>query len=96
MKLFWTRLAISDLNSAYDYIAQENPSAAIDVIDHIQKAANILSQHPELGRHGRVEGTRELIISGTPFIISYRIKDKRIEVLAVIHGARRWPDAFPE
>ena len=94
MKLFWTRLAISDLNSTYDFIAQENLSAAIRVIDRIQKAAAVLSQNPDIGRPGRVDGTRELIISGTPFIMPYQIKGKRVEVLAVIHGARRWPDAF--
>ncbi|HBL15236.1 MAG: hypothetical protein A2X36_03175 [Elusimicrobia bacterium GWA2_69_24] len=92
MKPAWTRLALADLDNAYRYIAEENPSAALRVIARIEKAVAALRRHPELGRPGRVGGTRELIIPGTPFIAAYRIKDKRLEVLAVIHGARRWPE----
>ncbi|MFB3924235.1 MAG: type II toxin-antitoxin system RelE/ParE family toxin [Terriglobia bacterium] len=94
MKLRWTRLAIEDLNHAHDYIAARNPSAAHSVISRIQSALHALHVHPLIGRKGRVEGTRELVISGTPFIVAYRIGRARIEVLAVIHGARRWPDTL--
>ena len=94
MKIRWTRLAVEDLNLAYEYIATENPSAARAVIARIESAVNVLRAHPEIGRSGRVEGTRELIISGTPFIVAYRIARNRVEILAVIHGARRWPTSF--
>lgn len=94
MKVVWTRLALSDLNSAYDYIAVENPSAAARVVEKIEKALTALSRHPEIGRPGRVEGSRELVVSGTPFIAPYRVKAKRIEILAFIHGSRRWPEEF--
>ena len=94
MKIAWTRLAIEDLNHAYDYIAVERPSAARHTAQQIEKAIQSLSRHPEIGRAGRVEGTRELIVPGTPFIVPYRIKGNRIEILAVIHGARRWPDSL--
>lgn len=92
MKLAWTRLALADLDSAYAYIADENPSAAARSIERIRKALEAVRRHPEIGRPGRVEGTRELIVPGTPFIVAYRPKAKRIEILSVIHGARRWPD----
>ncbi|MDD5305154.1 MAG: type II toxin-antitoxin system RelE/ParE family toxin [Elusimicrobia bacterium] len=92
MKVVWTRLALKDLDSAYGYISDENPSAAVRTIEKIRKAVVSVSRHPEMGRPGRVEGTRELIIPGTPFIVAYRVKAKRIELLSVIHGARRWPD----
>jgi addiction module RelE/StbE family toxin len=92
VKVAWTRLALKDLDSAYGYIADENPSAAARTIERIRKAVTAVSRHPEIGRPGRVEGTRELIIPGTPFIVAYRVKAKRIELLSVIHGARRWPD----
>jgi len=94
VKLAWTRLALADLDSAYAYIADENPSAAVRSVERIRKALEAVGRHPEIGRPGRVEGTRELIISGTPFIVAYRAKAKRIEILSVIHGARRWPDAL--
>jgi toxin ParE1/3/4 len=46
------------------------------------------------GQHGRVEGTREVILSGTPYIAAYKVEDARIVILAIIHGARRWPKKF--
>lgn len=92
MKLAWTRLAIADLHRAHDFIAAESPRAASSVIDRIEKSAAMLLRHPLLGRPGRVEGTRELIVVETPFVIPYRVKGDRIQILAVIHGARRWPD----
>jgi len=94
VRVAWTPLAIEDLNSAYEYIAAENPSAAAAIIERIRSAVNALRAHPELGRKGRVEGTRELVISGTPFVIPYRVRRNRVEVLAVIHAARRWPESF--
>lgn len=92
MKFAWTRLALSGLGSAYDYIAEEDPSAAVRMIEKIETALKAVARHPQIGRPGRVEGTRELVIPGTPFIVPYRVKAKRIEILALIHGARRWPE----
>lgn len=94
MRLRWTRLALEDLNYAFEYVAAENPSAACAIIGRIEAAVNALRAYPDLGRPGRIEGTRELVIAGTPFLILYRIAKGRIEVLAVIHGARRWPDSL--
>lgn len=94
MKIVWTRLAISDLEQAYNYIAQSNPDAAVNTIERIQKAIDTLSLYPQIGRSGRVTGTRELVVSGTPFIVAYRIQSEQVEILAVIHGARRWSDSF--
>ena len=94
MKVRWTRLALDDLNHAREYIEVENPAAAEKVIERIKKAVSFLSRHPELGRSGRVVGTRELVIPGTPFVLPYRVSKTRVEILALIHGARRWPDSF--
>ncbi|MFI5362747.1 MAG: type II toxin-antitoxin system RelE/ParE family toxin [Elusimicrobiota bacterium] len=92
MTVVWTRLALADLDSACDYIAEERPGSAATVIDRIEKAIEILRRHPEIGRPGRVAGTRELLVPGTPFMAAYRVNEKRVEVLSLIHGARRWPD----
>jgi toxin ParE1/3/4 len=53
-----------------------------------------LADHPEIGRPGRIPGTRELVITNTPFVVPYRVRGDLIEVLSVFHGARRWPDSF--
>lgn len=94
VKLLWTRLAIADLTHAHDFIASENTAAAIHLIERIEKSLEILSHHPELGRPGRVKGIRELIVPGTPFVIPYRTHSQRIEILAVLHGARKWPETL--
>ncbi len=94
MKLLWTPLALEDLNSAYEYIAAENPSAAAAVVERMEAAIKALRAHPNLGRAGRVEGTRELVIAGTRFLVPYRVGKKQVEIPALIHAARRWPSSF--
>ena len=73
----------------------DNPTAAKRVVETIFDAVHDqLSAFPESGRVGRVEGTRELVVSNSPFLVPYRIKDGVIEVLGVHHGSRRWPESF--
>lgn len=94
MKIKWLRLALDDLDEIYDYIYKDNPGASKKVIQIIYNTINKLKTHPEIGRPGRVLGTKELYISGIPFIVPYRIKDNYIEVLRVLHTSREWPDTF--
>jgi toxin ParE1/3/4 len=89
--LKWTRPAIKDLRDAGDFIALDNPTAADRMADRVKEAVEYLIQYPNIGRSGRVRGTRELIISGTPLIVVYRIKTPAIEILRVLHHARKWP-----
>lgn len=63
-------------------------------MERVESALKALKGHPEMGRPGRVEGTRELVIPGTPFIVAYRCFKKRLEILGFIHAARRWPERF--
>src|SRR6185437_16306940 len=65
-------------------------------IERIRTAVERLSEFPALGRPGRVEGTRGLVVSGTPYIIPYRIKDDVVQIITILHSAQRWPDRFPE
>lgn len=76
-----------------DYIAQDNPSAAVSLDEEIERQMDMLADHPLMGREGRVKGTRELVIGRSPFIAVYRVKKKRIEVLRILHGAQQWPKA---
>ncbi len=94
MKIVWTQLALQDLHQVRNYIAVDSPQAADETMKRIGEAVETLILHPNLGRLGRVRGTRELIVVGTPYLIPYRIKKTRIEILAVIHGSRRWPEDF--
>jgi len=91
VKVRWTRLAVADLDSAYEYIAADDSAAALRVVERVEKAVAVLSRHPEAGRAGRIRGIRELVVSGTPFIVPYRITRDAIQVLAVIHTSRKWP-----
>jgi len=83
-----------DKDSLIDYIAQDNLRAAIGVGDEIERQVNLLADHPKLGRIGRVRGTRELVISGTPYITAYKISGDNIYILRVLHGARNWKKQF--
>jgi toxin ParE1/3/4 len=91
LKIFWTRLALQDLQHTWNYIAADNPEAADRMMERIAKAVDDLFSYQKLGRLGRAKGTRELVVVGTPYVIAYRIKKERIEILAVLHGSRRWP-----
>lgn len=89
--LVWLRRAIADRDAQLEYIAQDNLHAAIDQGDRIAYQVGQLVQHPKMGRVGRKQGTRELVISRTPFIVVYRLKGERIELLRLLHGSQRWP-----
>ncbi len=89
--LVWLKRALNDRDAQLDYIAKDNPLAAVAQGDHIDDQIDQLLQHPKMGRPGRTQGTRELVISRTPFIVVYRIKGKRIELLRLLHGAQKWP-----
>ena len=91
MELRWTPSALRDLDDAGDYLAQDNMSAAAGMGRRVQEAVEYLEKHPALGRSGRLPATRELVVSGTPFIVVYRVRLDRIQVLCVLHHASKWP-----
>ena len=95
MNILWSPEAIEDLNSVRAYIAEYNPSAARTVVLHIlHSIEQLLPDNPQIGRPGRVPGTRELVIPKTPFIVPYRSQRNVIQILRVYHGARRWPESL--
>lgn len=91
MKIRFTRLALEDLDSAYAFVAETSPGAAATLIERIERAIEGLRAFPERGRPGRIDGTRELVVPRTPFVVPYRVGSRTIDVLAVIHASRRWP-----
>jgi toxin ParE1/3/4 len=92
MTVRWTPTALRDLDSLHSYIADDNTAAALAVLETVVAGIDALARHPEMGRKGRVAGTRELVIA--PYVVAYRAGKTAIEILAIIHGARRWPDSF--
>lgn len=94
MRIRWTRTALADLEAIGDFIARDNPAAAQRIVVGLVASIDKLRDHPNLGRPARLSGTRELVVAGTPYIAPYRVRGDEIEVLAVFHGARRWPGAF--
>ena len=95
MKLIWSPQSLHDLTAVHAYISQEDPEAARAVVLRIVSLVEEkLPGLPHIGRPGRVEGTRELVVPGTPFIVPYRVKSQTVEILRIYHAARRWPSAF--
>lgn len=94
MRVRWTRGALRDLASAFEYIARDRPEAARRVATTIHDAVARLGDNPALGRRGRIPGTRELIVPGLPYIVPYRVSGEVVEILSVFHAARKWPESF--
>ena len=91
MRIVWSRRALRHLRQLRDYIAQDNPDAAARVAETLLAGLELLAEHPHLGRPGRVFGTRELVVPATPYVIPYRVRGGRLELIAVLHGRQKWP-----
>ncbi len=96
MKVKWTHPALADLIEAQTYISQENPQAAQNVAQKVWDTSQKLADNPEIGREAHVEGTREWVVGQTPYLIVYRVKDKKIEILRVWHAKRNWQEEDTE
>lgn len=94
MKVRWRRNAQLDLIEIDMHIRQDSPQAANRVISAICREVDQLTKAPLMGRPGRLEKTRELVVSKLPYIIAYEISSSAIEILAVVHTARLWPEDF--
>lgn len=91
MRLEWTLKAIGDLREAGAFILSDNPGAARRMAERVREAAEYLIEQPNMGRPGRVINTRELVVSGTPFILIYRVRGGAVQILRVLHHSQKWP-----
>lgn len=91
MKIEWLPTAEYDLDSQIAYIAERNPRAAIQAGDSVEASIARLADFLQGARLGRVVGTRELVVSGTPFVVVYRVEPDAVAILRVLHGAQLWP-----
>ena len=82
------------LEDVREWIGADNPAAAARMVARIRTAVERLATVPGAGRPGRVAGTRELVISGTPYLVPYRVKGDAVQIITILHSAQRWPDRF--
>lgn len=94
MRLKWTRAANRDLDAVEQFIGRDNPRAAIETVLEIIRLVGMLSEHPGIGRPGRVDTTRELVIAGLPYVVAYAHQGDTVTILRVLHGAMKWPKRF--
>ncbi len=94
MEIVWREVALDSLQRIRAHIARDNPGAAERVRERILSAIRNLADMPNMGRPGRVEDTRELVVSGTPYIVAYTVLDDQVVIIAVQHSAQKWPDRF--
>lgn len=95
MKIRWLLRASNSLEAIVDFVAQDNPSAADILAKKIRNATVSLKDFPEMGKPGRIAGTRELIVPSTPYIIPYRIREDEVQILHVVHASRKWEGGWP-
>ena len=91
MKVVWSPRAIHHLIAIRRYIEKDSDKSAALIAGRILDAIELLRTLPQMGRPGRLTGTRELVISGTPYIVPYRVRREWLELLAVFDGRRQWP-----
>jgi toxin ParE1/3/4 len=93
-KIRWSPSAEGDLLELLRFIGASDIPAAFKVYDEIREQSSVLEAYPFIGRSGRVAGTRELVVTRTPYIIAYRVSSEGVDILRVLHGARKWPTRF--
>jgi len=94
MKVIWSAASVRQLQESFDFLEGESFAMAIATRRRILETAKLLGQMPNSGRTGRVRGTREAVIPRTPFIVVYQVGADALEILAIWHGARLWPESF--
>ncbi|MDR0780835.1 MAG: type II toxin-antitoxin system RelE/ParE family toxin [Pseudomonadales bacterium] len=90
MELRWTPEAIQNRETIYDYVEANNPIAALALDELFEEKAGRLVDHPDLGRPGRVAGTREWVAHQN-YILVYDVAGDMVRVLHVLHASRQWP-----
>lgn len=93
MKLLWTPRALAEIDAIFACVAASDRNVADRLTFEIEARVARLADCPDMGRPGRVEGTREYVVVGTNYILPYRVHDGRVEILAALHTSREWPES---
>ena len=91
MRMRWTEGANGNLDQVEEYIAQDNPPAAVATVNKIIEAAQMLTDYPTVGKRGRERGTRELVVADLPYIINYAVHREELVIIRVLHTAMKYP-----
>jgi toxin ParE1/3/4 len=94
MPIVWLAAAVQDVLAIRIFVAEQDPQAAQKIAFRIDQAVEQLGTMPNMGRPGRIFGTRERVISGTAFLAIYRIRDGRVEILRILHGRQPLPESL--
>jgi plasmid stabilization system protein ParE len=89
MKIRYKARAVRHIKAIHDYIAQNDAAAAQRVLQRIEYSINGLLILPFSGRPGVVAGTRILVVPGIPYVVIYRLRQQDVDIIAVLHTARR-------
>lgn len=90
MRLVWRPIAREDRAAIMDYIAQDNPAAALELDELIEARTAALIERPRLYKPGRIKGTREMVIRPN-YVVVYQEDGKTVTILRVLHAAQQWP-----
>lgn len=92
MKIVWRPMAEADRENIFDYIAQDNPRAALELDEDFKARVEIAARNPKLYKAGRVRGTREIVVRPN-YVIVFGMEDESsmVIVLSVLHAAQKWP-----
>ncbi len=94
MRVRWLRRTLKNFDEEAAYIARDDPRAAARLVERIVASVERLADYPASGRPGRVPGTRELLVTDTPYLVPYRVRGETVEILRVFHGVRKRPGEF--
>jgi addiction module RelE/StbE family toxin len=94
MRVRWLRTALRNLDDEATYISEDDPAAALRVVQRVMQAVALLEEQPGIGRPGRVPGTRELLVPRTRYLVPYRVRGQTIEILRVFHMSRSLPERW--
>lgn len=88
IEITWSPRALARLQEIRAFVARDKPDAAARLATRIVSLVEALREHPYLGRAGSEPGVRELVVGGTPYLIFYRVRGKRVTILTIWHGAQ--------
>jgi toxin ParE1/3/4 len=91
VRVFRALSAKADLDAIAEYFGTRNVAATLAMLDRIVTAEDLLAIHPRIGHPGRAPGTREFVVSGTPFVLVYSVDGEMLTVLRVLHTQQQWP-----
>ena len=88
LEIVWSALARKRLQEIRDSVAKDKPDAAARLATRIVSLVEALKEHPYLGRAGSEPGVRELVVGGTPYLVFYSVRAKRVTITTIWHGAQ--------